>query len=252
VVAIGVDAELAASYRELGTEIAAYERVKQLITSRIKHGHWREGDQIPSENQLVNAFGLSRMTINRALRDLAAEGVLSRVMGVGTFVAATKTASPLFAVKNIADEIAQRGHGHRTEVVHVRAEKADADHPAFGNAVRGKVFHSLLVHLEDNIPIQLEDRYVNPAEAPDYLEQDFTARTPNTYLSEVAPLVRGEHIVEAVLGSAEECRLLAIRRSEPCLLIRRRTWSASGLVSVARLIHPGSRSRLEGSFESAG
>jgi GntR family transcriptional regulator, histidine utilization repressor len=252
VVAIDVvDAELAALYRELGTEFASYERVKQLITSQIKHGRWRTGDQIPSENQLVNALGLSRMTINRALRDLTADGVLSRVMGVGTFVAATKTASPLFAVKNIADEIQQRGHRHRTKVVYVRAEKPDADHGVLGDAVRGKVFHSVLVHFEDDVPIQLEDRYVNPAEAPDYLKQDFTQRTPNTYLSEVAPLVRGEHVVEAVLANPDECRLLAIRRSEPCLLIRRRTWSASGLVSSARLLHPGSRSRLEGSFESA-
>jgi GntR family histidine utilization transcriptional repressor len=253
VVAIdAVDADLAALYRELGTEFASYERVKQLITSQIRHGRWRTGDQIPSENQLVNALGLSRMTINRALRDLTADGVLFRVMGVGTFVAATKTASPLFAVRNIADEIQQRGHRHRTKVVYIRAEEPDADHRVLGDAVRGKVFHSLLVHFEEDIPIQLEDRYVNPAEAPEYLEQDFTARTPNTYLSEVAPLVRGEHIVEAVLASSDECRLLAIRRSEPCLLIRRRTWSASGLVSAARLIHPGSRSRLEGSFENAG
>lgn len=245
-----VDAELARLYGGLGTEFAAYERVKQLIVSQIKVGRWREGDQIPSENQLVNALGLSRMTINRALRDLTAEGVLNRVMGVGTFVAPTKAASPLFEVKNIADEISERGHRHRTEVVFVRAEDADTAHPLLGNDLSGKVFHSLIVHFEDDVPIQLEDRYVNPAEAPQYLEQDFTAQTPNTYLSEVAPLERGEHVVEAVLAGAEECRLLDIARSEPCLLIRRRTWSRSGLVSAARLIHPGSRSRLEGTFGS--
>ncbi len=243
-----VDAELAALYDELGSEFAAYERVKQLILSQIKVGRWQEGDQIPSENQLVNALRLSRMTINRALRDLTAGGALIRVMGVGTFVAPTKTASPLFEVKNIADEIQQRGHRHRTEVVFARSEESDEGHPVLGNAVRGKVFHSLLVHFEDDVPIQVEDRYVNPDEAPAYLEQDFTTLTPNTYLSEAAPLVRGEHVVEAVLAGADECGLLGIPRSEPCLLIRRRTWSSSGLVSVARLIHPGSRNRLEGSF----
>ncbi|MBF6213998.1 histidine utilization repressor [Nocardia puris] len=243
-----VDAELAALYGGLGTEVAAYERVKQLITSQIKGGRWQEGDQIPSENQLVSALGLSRMTINRALRDLTAEGVLNRVMGVGTFVAPTKKASPLFEVRNIADEISQRGHRHRTEVIFVRAEDADEAPPVLRNTVRGKVFHSLMVHFEDDVALQVEDRYVNPAEVPQYLEQDFTATTPNTYLSQVAPLVRGEHIVEAVLGSAEECRLLGIPESEPCLLIRRRTWSAGGLVSAARLVHPGSRNRLEGSF----
>ncbi|MGW5451505.1 histidine utilization repressor [Nocardia sp. NPDC003979] len=249
VVAIEVaDAELAALYGELGTEFAAYERVKQLIMAQIKGGRWSAGEQIPSENQLVAALGLSRMTINRALRDLTADGALTRVMGVGTFVAAGKATSPLFEVRNIADEIARRGHRHRTEVVFVRAEQIDEGHPILGNDLSGTVFHSLLVHREDEVPIQLEDRYVNPAQAPDYLAQDFTTVTPNTYLSEVAPLLRGEHVVEAVRASQDECALLGIDRDEPCLLIRRRTWSSGGLVSAARLIHPGSRNRLEGTF----
>jgi GntR family histidine utilization transcriptional repressor len=172
-----------------------------------------------------------------------------RMMGVGTFVAATKTASPLFEVKNIADEIQRRGHRHRTEVVFVREEETDHGQTFLRESVGKRVFHSLMVHFEDETPIQVEDRFVNPNEAPDYLRQDFTAITPNNYLSDVAPLVRGEHVVEAVLGSPDECELLRIDRGEPCLLIRRRTWSANGLVSAARLIHPGSRNRLEGTFE---
>ncbi|MFQ6325707.1 histidine utilization repressor [Nocardia sp. CWNU-33] len=244
-----VDAELAALYNDAGTESApAYERVKNLVVAQINSGHWSEGDQLPSENQLVAALGLSRMTINRALRELTADGLIVRMMGVGTFVAPPKTASPLFEVKNIADEIQRRGHRHRTEVIYVREEHADTANPVIQDLMRGKVFHSLMVHFEDDTPIQVEDRYVNPSEAPGYLDQDFTLKTPNNYLSEVAPLERGEHIVEAILGSVDECRLLRIKRSEPCLLIRRRTWSSRGLVSAARLVHPGSRNRLEGTF----
>ncbi|MFE9786890.1 histidine utilization repressor [Nocardia salmonicida] len=243
-----VDTELAALYSELGREFAAYERVKQLIMAQIKARRWNAGEQIPSENQFVTALGLSRMTINRALRDLTADGALTRVMGVGTFVAASKATSPLFEVRNIADEITGRGHRHRTEVVFVRSEVPGDQQLA--NAMGGTVFHSLLVHFEDDVPIQLEDRYVSPAQAPDYLAQDFTAVTPNVYLSEVAPLLRGEHIVEAVRAALGECALLGIDADEPCLLIRRRTWSSGGLVSVARLVHPGSRNRLEGSFGS--
>jgi GntR family transcriptional regulator, histidine utilization repressor len=120
--------------------------------------------------------------------------------------------------------------------------------PVLRDSFNGSVFHSLLVHYEDDVPIQVEDRVVNPAAAPGYLDQDFTKLTPNSYLSAVLPLVRGDHIVEAVRGSSEEGRLLKISTREPCLLIRRRTWSSQGLASVARLIHPGSRNRLEGSF----
>ncbi|MEU8898956.1 histidine utilization repressor [Nocardia sp. NPDC048505] len=241
------DAELAALFRDSGQSAPAYERVKNLVTAQIRSGRWSEGDQLPSEHQLVAALGLSRMTINRALRELTAEGLIVRHTGVGSFVAGTKAPSSLFAVKNIADEIQQRGHRHRTQVVSVCEEELDR-RSVMRELLPRRVFHSILVHYEDEVPIQVEDRLVNPAEAPDYLDQDFSTLTPNTYLSKVAPLERGEHIVEAVLGSPEECALLGIERGEPCLLIRRRTWSSTGLVSAARLVHPGSRNRLEGVF----
>ena len=106
------------------------------------------------------------------------------------------------------------------------------------------------MHYENDVAVQLEDRYVNALVAPDYLQQDFTQLTPYAYLSRVAPLTEGEHVVEAILAEAEECRLLQIERNEPCLLIRRRTWSGQQAVSTARLLHPGSRHRLEGRFSS--
>ncbi len=243
------EAELAAQFAASGPASApAYERIKILVRELIASGAWRAGDQLPSEHQFVAALGISRMTVNRALRELAATGVVQRVVGVGTFVAPAKAASPLFEVRNIADEIARRGHRHRTTVMFVRREPVDPDDPSHRDWPHDSVFRSLLVHFDDDVPIQLEDRLVDPVEAPDYLDQDFATITPNQYLSEVAPLVRGEHVVEAVLGSREDCWLLRIERTEPCLEIRRRTWSARGLVSMARLVHPGSRSRLEGVF----
>ena len=245
-------AELADLFRRAAPEtLPAYERVKKLIAAQIDSGRWVEGDQLPSENQLVGALGLSRMTINRALRDLASMGVVKRVMGLGTFVAPVKSPLPLLEVRNIADEIVNRGHRHRTDVLYLRREDANEIAPVLRDSLAGSVFHSLLVHYEDDVPIQVEDRVVDPVAAPGYLDQDFATVTPNSYLSAVSPLVRGEHIVEAVRGSADECKLLNISTREPCLVIRRRTWSSQGLVSVARLVHPGSRSRLEGSFTAS-
>lgn len=66
----------------------------------------------------------------------------------------------------------------------------------------------------------------------------------------MAPLTEGEHVVEAILAEPAECKLLQIERGEPCLLIRRRTWSGRVAVTAARLLHPGSRHRLEGRFSS--
>ncbi|MBN9158501.1 MULTISPECIES: histidine utilization repressor [unclassified Microbacterium] len=232
----------------VGDGAPAYERIKRAIRSRIEVGEWQEGDQLPSESQLVAALGLSRMTINRALRELAADGVIFRNMGVGSFVASVKATSPLFDVMNIAEEVQGRGHRHSTRVVLLEREANPVARHLSEDFSGEYVFHSVIVHYEDDVPIQLEDRIVGPLLAPDYLDQDFARITPNDYLSRVAPMTRGEHIVEAVLPTVEESDLLELGPMEPCLQIRRRTWSAGGLVSIARLVQPGSRSRLEGSF----
>src|SRR5690606_22638678 len=112
------------------------------------------------------------------------------------------------------------------------------------------IFHSVMVHYENDLPVQIEDRCVNASVVPDYLAQDYSQTTPHAYLSLIAPLTEGEHIVEAVRATAEECALLNIKEHDPCLLIHRRTWSASHIVSHARLLFPGSRYRLQGHFMS--
>ncbi len=233
------------------TPAPLYAQVKQMIIQQIQSGAWPAHHRVPSESELVEELGFSRMTINRALRELTADGLLLRMQGVGTFVAEPKGRSALFAVNNIADEIAARGHRHHCKVIRLAEELPSAERALALDLHNGqRVFHSLIVHYENEVPVQLEDRYVNAAVAPDYLKQDFTILTPYAYLSRVAPLTEGEHVVEAVLAEAEECRLLQIERNEPCLLIRRRTWSGNQAVTSARLIHPGSRHRLEGRFSS--
>ena len=97
--------------------------------------------------------------------------------------------------------------------------------------------------------LQVEDRYVNPALAPDYLAADFAVTTPYEYLMEVAPLQRVEHVVRAVQPDARIRGLLKLGAREPALLIERVTWSRAVPASFARLYHPGTRFELRGAFE---
>jgi GntR family histidine utilization transcriptional repressor len=230
---------------ELDTPL--YQKVKSFILERIATGHWAEGDQVPSENELTRRLEVSRMTAHRALRELTAEGVLRRVQGIGTFVAATKPQSALLEIRNIAEEIAARGHGYRARIVLLRRERATREvaHALELPAGSG-VFHSVIVHHENEIPVQVEDRHVNPAFAPGYLEQDFARTTPYAYLTALGPLDAAEHVIEAVLPDPPLQRMLRIGRDEPCLLLTRRTWSDGIVVSRACLTHPGSRYRLAG------
>jgi GntR family transcriptional regulator, histidine utilization repressor len=228
-----------------------YERIKRSILRKIESGVWGPDHKIPSENELVRLLGVSRMTVNRAFAELAEDGVLVRVHGVGTFVGGGAALAPLMEIRNIAEEITERGHRHSALLLCREVALAPVEIAAqFGMATGRRLFHTIIVHAENDLPVQLEDRYVDPAGAPAYLDQDFMATTPNRYLTDVAPLSEGEHLVEAVLAEEWECRQLGIERTEPCLLVRRRTWSAGRLVSVARLLYPGGRYRLGGRFES--
>ena len=114
-----------------------------------------------------------------------------------------------------------------------------------------KVFRSLIVHHEDDLPVQLEERFVTPFFSPAYLEQDFESQTTNRYLQNIAPATEVEQIVFAVTPDAEACRLLDIGAEEPCLLLSRRTWVGGAPATKSLFTYPGSRYSLGSRYKLA-
>jgi GntR family histidine utilization transcriptional repressor len=219
-----------------------YAKVKDHILENIRSGAWETGRRVPSENELVESFGISRMTANRALRELTAEGFLSRVPGVGTFVKEAPALSSLMELRNIAEEIAQRGHRYSSRLI-ARSE-IDAN-PALAEEFEDRALnHIVIVHEENAVPVQLEDRYVNPLVVPDFLAHDFSGTTPTAVLLAEAPVDELEHTVEAVLPSPEQQRLLGIAALEPCLALHRRSWGRGKVATAATLTYPASRYAL--------
>jgi GntR family histidine utilization transcriptional repressor len=232
-----------------GLPEARYAAIKKYVLEGIGSGEFRPGDRIESEAELLKKFGVSRMTANRALRELQDAGVLVRLPGVGSFVADPSAKGHIIEIRNIADEIKARGHRHTSLVVKNVAEKASRKTaPYLGVAIGTPIFHSIVVHYESGTPIQLEERFVLGEAAPGYNKVDFTEITPNAFLMGVAPLERVGHIVRAVLPTEDVQELLDIKEKDPCLLLIRRTWSNSRLVSYALLTHPSSRFEFEDSF----
>jgi GntR family histidine utilization transcriptional repressor len=228
---------------------ALYERVKTFIRRKSASGEWKPGDKIPSENELVKVLGISRMTINRALREMTGEGELVRRSGVGTFLAEPRPHSTLLMIARIGDEIRARGHRYRWSVIEKSRQKATAEiADALETRTGGPVFRVACLHFENDTPVQYEDRFVNPACAPAFLAQSFEKQPPSEYLLATIPADEIEHTVDAVLPGADAA-LLRIRRNEPCLLLTRRTWSAGVPVTLARLLYPASRYRLSCRFK---
>jgi GntR family histidine utilization transcriptional repressor len=227
----------------------AYEQVKNWIREHIASGRWKPGDGVPSEAALMQQFEVSRMTVNRALRELAAEGLVTRVQGSGTTVAQLHRISSRLTIRDIHEEVVERGHVHSTRVVLAVREKAGAAVAESLGLRRGaSVFHTVLVHMENGVPIQYEDRYVNPAAAPGYLDIDFTQTSPTLHLLQHAPLTEASYSIEACLPTGEEAKALDVKRGEACLAMMRRTVSGANVVTVARLLYPGSRYSFAGQF----
>lgn len=236
-----------------GTAVPRYRQLKELIIRRISTGELKPRDRVPSENELVDSTGVSRMTANRALRELNDEGYVDRVAGVGTFVADLKTASHVLEVRNIADEVAARGHEHSAKVLlRVKSSASENIAAALHTKPGASLLHVRLIHFEDGLSIQLEDRYVLPDFAPQFLDQDYTAITPSAYLSSVSPLQEAEHVVRATMPDEATQASLDMRAGEPCLVVTRRTWAHGRPVTFAVLSHPANRFEISGHYAPPG
>jgi GntR family transcriptional regulator, histidine utilization repressor len=225
-----------------------FQRIKDYLLGEIAAGRWKEGDLVPSEQALVRQFGVSRMTVNRAVRELTAEQVLTRRQGSGTYVAPQKYQATLVEIRNIADEVRARGHVHASRP-HLLEQSAATEALArqFELEPGTPLFHSLIVHDENGLPIQVEDRWVNPACAPAYLEQDFARITPNEHLMTAAPLQGATYSIEALPAPREVAEMLDVVPGTSCLVLKRRTTSNGQVASVVTMWHPGHLYKFTGS-----
>ncbi len=230
-------------------DIPAFQVIKDTLLKEIQSGKWKEGDAIPAETALASQFGVSRMTVNRAVRELTSEQILTRIQGSGTYVAQQKYQATLVAIKSIAEEIRSRGHAHRSELHELKAEAATELLAAEFQVKAGHpLFHSVIVHFENEVAIQVEDRWVNSSVTPEYLQQDFSTMTPNEYLVAVAPLQGVDYRIEAVLPPKQIADMLHIPAKEACLVLHRKTRSQDMIATSVTMWHPGKRYQFAGSF----
>jgi len=224
-----------------------YGKVKNVIKEMIISRKWLPEIKIPSENELVKSLKVSRMTVNRALRELAAEGFLVRIQGVGTFVAEQKPRSALLEVKSLSEEIKRSGGVYGCSVNLMEEAVASTDLAHFMGLQDGAtLFHTILVHMDNKIPIQYDERYINPLIFPDVPKQDFTKVELGEYLEGIEPFTEAENIIEALMPDDMIRKLLKMIRGEPCLVVNRTTWVDNKVATKARFFHPGNTYRIGG------
>ena len=110
------------------------------------------------------------------------------------------------------------------------------------------VYKIIIIHFENDIPIQLEERYVNAEKVPNFLQQDFSKITAHQYLTSVAPLTEAEISVEAVMPTKILKHNLHLDSNTPCLKVTRSTFSNGEPISFVVLYHPANKFKLTSSY----
>ncbi|GBU09493.1 transcriptional regulator [Gammaproteobacteria bacterium] len=225
--------------------LPAYKEIQNYILDKIKEGELAEGAQIPTEMELTKLFNVSRMTVNKAIVELSRQKILSRIAGKGTFVTEQKLSSHPMEVSDIKEEIINRGNKHHALVLQQEKIHASESIALFlGIYFNEMIYFCHVLHYENDHPILLEKRYINPLLVPDFIDQNFNIITPSGFLIEKYALMEMEHTIEAISASSEIAEQLQLDIGAPCLNILRRTWSDNGLISFANFVAPGSRYKL--------
>lgn len=222
--------------------IPKFKSIKNYLLNSIASGEFPPGAQIPTELELAKKFGVSRMTVNRAVNDLTTQNVLTRTPGKGTFVTGQKSATSPANIGDIKKEVIARGNRYSVKILAQKTVAAD-ESTALGLGIHtgAKVYYCQLIHYENELSLILENRYINPMFVPEFIQQDFTQLTPTGYLLEKHGLSRMEQAIEAVACTKQNAELLEISEGEPCLYITRRTWDKHNIISVSNFIAPGIR-----------
>ena len=229
-----------------------FEDIKDFIKKQIEDGVYKVGDKIPTEMELAKTFSTSRQTINKALRDLVLDDIIERFPRSGSFVKEKIAQSSILDLKNIADEIKERGNTYSNELVCLNKIKADSNIAKTLKVVKDQeVYISQMVHKENGVPVRFDTRYIKPSSAPEYITQTFVDITPAQFLKKNCPVEKVNNTIEAVIVDQEIQDYLNISKNEPCLKISRIVTSKGEIASYSKLYYPSSRYKLNSTFVGA-
>jgi GntR family transcriptional regulator len=227
----------------------AYVRIEQWLTSCIVDGTLVPGDKLPREEQLAASLGVSRMTLRQALSGLEAVGTIVRRPGRqgGTFVAQPRIVCDLTGLAGFTEQM-RRAHvraGARVVSAVTRPASRTEAH-ALGLRKTGTVHEVVRVRSADREPLAIEQACFPAALFPDLLEQRLTGSLYRLLGKRYDHAPHTAHeVLEPVISSPEQARLLRIDAGSPLMLIERTAFTASGVaVEHAHDLFRSDRTRI--------
>jgi GntR family transcriptional regulator len=213
--------------------VPLYKQLFHYLNSAIENHQFKPGDRIPSENELVQEFNISRVTIRRALQELAHQEKIVSVPGKGSFVLQPKI-EPLTALTSFSENMRAQGYEpsyQDTAVAFISPTKQIQSHLKVSE--QGRVLHIHRMMLADGVPMAIQNVY---------LAERVYRRNPSLFIPEVLNqislyklfelklglfLFRADEWVDASKATQEEAGLLHIKKDDSVLVIDRVTYSTT-------------------------
>lgn len=220
-----------------------YLSIKADLLGKITRGEIRPGTLMPGEVELAESYAVARATVNRAMRELADDGIIERKRKAGSRVRLAPHRQARFDIPLIRREIEEQGAAYRhalirSGVVPVAAWLA----LRLGLAAESPVLHVECLHFADDAPYQHEDRWINLALLPQAREQDFSQTSPNEWLVAQIPFTEAQISISAEPADSSTAAHLACDAGAPLLRIERSTrWQGTAVTFVRLTCRRGHR-----------
>lgn len=228
-----------------------HARITEDLRQQILSGQWLPGRLLAKETELAAAYGVSRMTMNKALSQLAREGFLIRRRRSGTFVAQKRVQSAVMEINDIEQEVEALGLGYEWKLFHAQTRVLKKSEAQLLD-LQGEDGRELLLvsglHLARGEPFCLETRVIDQRLVPDALAKDFTKIIPGQWLKNTMPFSAAQHRIRAINSSGQDARRLALPVGTACLEVLRKTRMEQSWVTHVRLLYPGEAHQLVADF----
>ena len=219
-----------------------YHQLKEIFLEKIENGDLSEGDMIPSENELQQAYDVSRATVRNAIQLLVNEGFMEKKKGKGTFVKRRKIEEQLPVLKSFTEEMIGRNAGKK--VISAKYSKAPPTiRSRLGLTANENVFSLKRLMMVDNKPLGILHSYL-PEKYKLDPNEDYTKSLYRILEKKGVRLKEAEQTIESSMSNREQTRLLKQKSPFPVLVIRRLAYSINGeVVEYVRGVYRGDRYR---------
>ena len=224
-------------------------QIRRSLAALILNGDWPPGTRVPAEMLLTAHYNTSRMTVNKAIQNLAMEGLVERRPKTGTVVTSLARERPVMEIWDAADAVRRGGGQYRYRLLECGMIPAESPfHDQLPVAHKVPMIRILCLHLSDDRPFQLEERLINVEAAPKITCQPFEDVSPGQWLLAHVPWTDAKHSISARGASPVVAGHLEIGAGTACLVVERRTWNGNVPVTLGRFWYPGDDHSLEGQF----